>query len=246
MTTAVPDILARIVAHKKAELEQANMSLPELEQRAEAAAADRRDFAAALRSRRPAMIAEIKKASPSKGLLTPDFQPAVNAAEYEAGGAAALSVLTDERFFQGGLDDLQSGAIAVGMPALRKDFTISEYHVIEAAAHGADAILLIAAILTPATDAPLSRTRGAFGMAALVEVHDDGELDAALESGPDDHRREQSKSPQISGHARDVVAARRTHSRWTHSSQRERYREPRSKSTSFDEQDFTRSWSAST
>jgi indole-3-glycerol phosphate synthase len=184
MTTAVPDILARIVAQKKAELEQAKIALPELERRAEAAASERRDFAAALRSQRPAIIAEIKKASPSKGLLTPDFQPAASAREYEAGGAAALSVLTDEHFFQGGLDDLQAARSAVQLPALRKDFTISEYHVIEAAAYGADAILLIAAILTTAQMRSFRELAAQFGMAALVEVHDHTELNAALDSGP--------------------------------------------------------------
>lgn len=184
MTTAVPDILARIVAHKKAELEQAKISLPELERRAEAAASERRDFKAALRSRQPAIIAEIKKASPSKGLLTSDFQPAASATEYEAGGAAALSVLTDERFFQGGLSDLQAARSAVQLPTLRKDFTISEYHVIEAAAYGADAILLIAAILTTAQMRSFRELAAQFGMAVLVEVHDHTELNTALESGP--------------------------------------------------------------
>ena len=184
MTTAVPDILARIVAHKKAELEKARATLPELERRAESAALERRDFAAALRSHTPAIIAEIKKASPSKGVLAPDFHPATSATEYEAGGAAALSVLTDEQFFQGGLDDLQAARSAVRLPALRKDFTISEYHVIQAAAHGADAILLIAAILTAGQMRAYRELASQFSMAALVEVHDEAELDKALESGP--------------------------------------------------------------
>src|SRR5688572_9304663 len=131
MTSAVPDILARIVEHKKAELERVQTPLAELERRAEAAVAGRRDFAQALRSKSPAIISEIKKASPSKGLLSADFRPVQTAVEYEAGGAAALSVLTDERFFQGGLCDLQAARSAVQIPALRKDFTISEYHVLE-------------------------------------------------------------------------------------------------------------------
>ena len=139
MTTAVPDILARIVEHKKAELERVQTPLAELEHRAEAAVSGRRDFSHALRSKRPAIISEIKKASPSKGLLSTNFRPVETALDYEAGGAAALSVLTDERFFQGGLADLEAARSAVGIPALRKDFTISEYHVLEAAAHGADA-----------------------------------------------------------------------------------------------------------
>src|SRR4051812_24890670 len=102
MTSAVPDILARIVEHKKAELERAVTPVRELERLAASNIAQRRDFAAALDARTPAIIAEIKKASPSKGLLTPNFQPAATAIEYESGGAAALSVLTDHRFFQGG------------------------------------------------------------------------------------------------------------------------------------------------
>src|SRR5688572_18604869 len=128
MTSAVPDILARIVEHKKAELEAARTPMAELERRAEAAATDRRDFVSGLRSKSPAIIAEIKKASPSKGLLSEDFRPVENAVEYEAGGAAAVSVLTDSRFFQGGLADLQAARSAVRLPALRKDFTVSEYH----------------------------------------------------------------------------------------------------------------------
>src|ERR1044072_9200556 len=113
MTTAVPDILARIVEHKKAELEQANTPVNQLERLAEAAVSHRRDFALALRSKDPAIIAEIKKASPSKGLLTKDFQPVSKAIEYEAGGAAGLSVLTDHCYFQGSLEDLQAARAAV-------------------------------------------------------------------------------------------------------------------------------------
>lgn len=183
MTSAVPDILARIVEHKKAELEQAQTPLSELERRAEARTPARRDFAAALRSKQPAIIAEIKKASPSKGLLSADFRPVENAESYQSGGAAALSVLTDQRFFQGSLDDLEAARAAVQIPALRKDFTISEYHVLQAAAHGADAILLIAAILTTAELRRYRELAATFRMAALVEVHDAAELEAALESG---------------------------------------------------------------
>lgn len=182
MTTAVPDILARIVEHKKAELENAPVPLRELEKNAAARVAERRDFAESLRGKSPAIIAEIKKASPSKGLLTTNFQPAGNAMDYEAGGAAALSVLTDSRFFQGSLSDLEIARSAVKLPALRKDFTVSEYHVVEAAAHGADAILLIAAILTKDQLRSYRSLAQTFGMAALVEVHDDPELDDALES----------------------------------------------------------------
>ncbi|MCZ2147931.1 MAG: indole-3-glycerol phosphate synthase TrpC [Bryobacterales bacterium] len=183
MVTAVPDVLARIVGHKRTELAALEARRGELEHQAAQRIAQRRDFRAALLSRGPAVIAEIKKASPSKGLLCADFQPAEIALRYEAGGAAALSVLTDERFFQGSLADLESGRAAVGIPALRKDFTLSEAHVVEAAAHGADAILLIAAIFTAAGMRRLRELAADFGMAALVEVHDAEELRAAIDSG---------------------------------------------------------------
>jgi indole-3-glycerol phosphate synthase len=183
MTTVVPDILARIVQHKKAELENVATPLSELEKRATAATSFLRDFSVALRSKNPAIIAEIKKASPSKGLLTPDFRPANTAAQYEAGGAAALSVLTDRSFFQGSLEDLEAARSSVNLPALRKDFTISEYHVLEAAAHGADAILLIAAILTVGEMRRYRELAKQYGMHCLVEIHDDAELDSALGSG---------------------------------------------------------------
>jgi indole-3-glycerol phosphate synthase len=183
MTSAVPDILARIVEHKKVELEQASVPLADLERRASTTVRGRRDFHQALLSKSPAIIAEIKKASPSKGLLSTNFDPVKAAMRYEEGGAAALSVLTDSRFFQGGLQDLEVARAAVQIPALRKDFTISEYHVVEAAAHGADAILLIAAILTPAELRRFRILAADFGIAALVEVHDAAELEIALESG---------------------------------------------------------------
>ena len=183
MTSAVPDILARIVEHKKAELQQARTPVAELERRAEVATRTRRPFENALRSKHPAIISEIKKASPSKGLLSANFRPVEIALEYESGGAAALSVLTDHRFFQGGLDDLQAARSAVQVPTLRKDFTVSEYHVLEAAAHGADAILLIAAILTSGEMRRYRELASSFNVASLVEVHNAAELDAALDSG---------------------------------------------------------------
>jgi indole-3-glycerol phosphate synthase len=183
MTSAVPDILARIFEHKKAELKNVAIPAKELERIAVAESENRRNFEGSLRAHSPAVIAEIKKASPSKGLLTSNFQPAANAIEYESGGATALSVLTDAHFFQGGLADLRAARSAVSLPALRKDFTIDEYHVIEAAANGADAILLIAAILTTGQMRTFRELAASFGMAALVEVHDDAELDSALESG---------------------------------------------------------------
>src|SRR5262249_38874342 len=127
-------------------LEQAQVDLAALEEHA-AARTDFRDFRSALLSHQPAIIAEIKRASPSKGTFTHRFDPAAIAATYAEGGAVALSVLTDEEFFKGSLRDLEAARGAVALPVLRKDFTIADFHVIEAAAHGADAILLIAAIL---------------------------------------------------------------------------------------------------
>jgi len=148
-------------------------------------ASDRRDFRAALCARPPAIIAEIKKASPSKGLLAADFAPARIAAAYQAGGAAALSVLTDERFFQGSLADLEQARAAVKIPSLRKDFTIAPEHILEAAAHGADAILLIAAILSGRELRDFREAAARRQMAALVEVHNRRELDVAIAAGSD-------------------------------------------------------------
>lgn len=179
-THTIPDILARIVAHK---LEQRRgSSIAELERSTHG---PRRDFRAALVSRTPAIIAEIKKASPSKGLLSPNFNPVALAREYESGGAAALSVLTDEHFFQGRLEDLRTARESVAIPALRKDFTLDEYHVVEAAANDADAILLIVAILDARRIRTLRELAASYGMAALVETHDQDELDIALEAGAD-------------------------------------------------------------
>jgi indole-3-glycerol phosphate synthase len=184
MNAVVPDILARIVEYKKAELGSCLIRREELESLALETRAGRRDFRAALTARTPAVIAEIKKASPSKGLIAAgDFDPSVTARDYEAGGAAALSVLTDEQFFHGSLDDLDIARGAVRLPVLRKDFTIDEYHVAEAGARCADAVLLIAAILPTARLRQLREYAGRFGLAALVEVHDERDLDAALESG---------------------------------------------------------------
>jgi indole-3-glycerol phosphate synthase len=183
MIQAVPDILARIVDHKRIELAGAVSRRAELERRAADSAATRRDFRGALASRRPAIIAEVKKASPSKGLLSANFDAEAIAAVYREGGAACLSVLTDGAFFQGSLHDLEAARSVSGLPVLRKDFTIDEFHIIEAAAHGADAILLIAAILPPARLRDFRELAGVYGMAALVEVHDAAELEAALDSG---------------------------------------------------------------
>src|ERR1700733_2623394 len=182
MVRAVPDILARIVEHKRAELVRDAARRGELERRA-ASRTDYRDFRGALVARSPAIIGEIKKASPSKGVLADRFDPVSIARMYSAGGVAALSVLTDREFFQGALGDLEGARAAVSLPVLRKDFTLDEFHVIEAAAQGADAILLIAALLEEKEMRKLRELAGQYRMAALVEVHDDAELDAALGSG---------------------------------------------------------------
>src|ERR1700722_1398109 len=180
MVKALPDILATIVEQKKLDLA---VREPGVEDRAERSIAQRRDFLAALAPNAPAVIAEIKKASPSKGVLAAEFDPAAIARIYEQGGAAALSVLTDEKYFQGSLSDLESARGAVQLPALRKDFTIDAYYVHQAAAHGADAILLIAAILSERQMRDFRELAEHYGMAALVEVHDAEELAPAIASG---------------------------------------------------------------
>ncbi|MGA2598353.1 MAG: indole-3-glycerol phosphate synthase TrpC [Bryobacteraceae bacterium] len=180
MVKAVPDILARIVGQKKAEQRRITSRL---ESEAEESVKYRRDFAAALTRTRPAIISEIKKASPSRGVLTANFDPAATAKAYEDGGAAALSVLTDGPNFQGSLDDLKIARVAVTVPVLRKDFTIGEFDAIEAAAAGADAILLIAAILDEKQLRDYRELAARYGMAALVEVHNEEELAIAVASG---------------------------------------------------------------
>lgn len=180
MLKTIPDILAQIVEQKRLELSDRET---DLDGRAAEAIAGRRDFAAALTKVTPAVIAEIKKASPSKGVLADQFDPASIARAYEEGGAAALSVLTEEKYFRGHLPDLESARGATRLPALRKDFTIDAYHVEEAAAHGADAILLIAAILSEREMRDFRERAEGYRMAALVEVHDSEELRRAVGSG---------------------------------------------------------------
>jgi indole-3-glycerol phosphate synthase len=148
---------------------------------------ERRDFLAALRKPRQgdmALIAEVKKASPSAGVICEDFDPVRIAREYEAAGAGCLSVLTDEKFFQGSLDHLRQIRAAVKIPLLRKDFIIDERQLLEAVEWGADAILLIVAILTDEQLAKFHSLATEFGLAALVEVHDEAELDRALKISP--------------------------------------------------------------
>lgn len=184
MVQAVPDILAKIVETKRSELAFLERDRAMLERLA-SERKPARDFRKALRAQPRSIIAEIKKASPSKGVLLEIFEPSKIAKMYDQGGAACLSVLTDRDYFQGGLKDLQNARAAVGLPVLRKDFTVDPLHVIEAAAHGADAILLIAAILDEREMRDLREQAASFGMAALVEVHDAMELDAAIHSGAD-------------------------------------------------------------
>lgn len=179
------DILERILAAKAAELALAKRSRPlaALREAAEAAPPPR-DFVAALRAKlaagAPAVIAEIKRASPSRGLLREDFDPAAIAAAYERGGAAALSVLTDGEFFRGALEHLVRARAACALPVLRKDFTIEPYQVFEARAAGADCVLLIVAALEEGCLRELEQAARALGMAVLVEAHDARELERAL------------------------------------------------------------------
>jgi indole-3-glycerol phosphate synthase len=181
----VSDILERIVAVKREEIAaaQAKRDFVSLRREAESLGGQR-GFVAALRAKiaagRAGVIAEVKKASPSKGVLREHFVPAEIAASYAAGGAACLSVLTDERFFQGHADYLRAARAACALPALRKDFMVDAYQVVEARAMGADCILLIAACLDDALMADLEAQALALGMDVLVEVHDGAELDRAL------------------------------------------------------------------
>ena len=185
MIDTIPDILAQIVAKKREDLARTALPLERWEREAEVRIAARRDFQAALQARTPAIIAEVKKASPSKGVLSHDFDPVRIATAYQRGGASALSVLTDENFFQGSLADLESARNAVSLPVLRKDFTVASAHIVEAAAHGADAILLIAAILTEREIRDFRESAARYRMAALVEVHNRRELDTAIAAGSD-------------------------------------------------------------
>ena len=174
-------ILDRILEVKRAEIASAKRrsSLAEVEARARRAPATR-DFVGAMRAKNPAVIAEIKKASPSRGVLRSNFDPATIAASYEKGGAACLSVLTDEQFFQGSAQHLIAARSACTLPVLRKDFIVDPYQVAESRALGADSILLIAACLGEAEMIELERLAHALGMAVLVEIHDAAELKRAL------------------------------------------------------------------
>jgi indole-3-glycerol phosphate synthase len=180
------DILARIIATKHEEIAAALAAKPLVIVEAEAAAQPApRDFVGAIRHKiacvQPAVIAEIKKASPSKGIIRPDFQPAEIARSYAAHGAVCLSVLTDRQYFQGCPEYLQAARAACELPVLRKDFMVDRYQVAEARAMGADCILLIAAALSLPEMQALEAQAHGYGMAVLVEVHNGEELDAALQ-----------------------------------------------------------------
>lgn len=179
------DILRKIVAVKRDEVAAAKTRRPLASLRAEAEArGGLRDFVGAMKSAvdagRAAVIAEVKKASPSKGVLREHFVPADIAATYERHGAACLSVLTDGPFFQGSADFLQQARAACALPVLRKDFIVDEYQVVEAREMGADCILLIAACLDDAQMADLEACAHDLGLAVLVEVHDRDELERSL------------------------------------------------------------------
>lgn len=186
MDKLMSDILNKILATKAEEIAAAQARLPLAEVQALAAQqAPARDFVGAIRSKiaagKAAVIAEIKKASPSKGVIRADFKPAEIAASYEQGGAACLSVLTDEQYFQGSADYLKQARAACSLPVLRKDFMIDTYQVYEARAMGADCILLIAAALTLAQMQQLESVAHSLGMTVLVEVHNGEELAQAIQ-----------------------------------------------------------------
>ena len=181
----MPDILTNILQVKRAEVAQARQheTLAALRARAEARK-DLRDFTGALRAKaalgEPAVIAEVKRASPSRGVLRENFDPASIGLSYARAGAACLSVLTDRRFFQGAPAHLHEARKASGLPALRKDFIVDEYQVAESRAWGADCILLIVAALEPDRLRDLEAVAHGLGLAVLVEVHDADELERAL------------------------------------------------------------------
>ena len=177
--------LDKILAATRLTVAKAREAVPTVEVERLAAGHTPRGWADSLRSRSqtgPAVIAEVKKASPSKGVIRPDFDPAWIATRYQEGGAAALSVLTDEPFFQGSLRNLELASAAVQLPCLRKDFMVDEYQCVEARAHAADAVLLIAAALSDADLKRFSQAAREQELDVLVEVHTGEELDRVLDT----------------------------------------------------------------
>ncbi|MFG0679885.1 indole-3-glycerol phosphate synthase TrpC [Pseudomonas sp. xss_4] len=184
---SVPTVLEKIIARKFEEVAErsARVSLAELEQLAKAADAPRGFANAMLRQagrKQPAVIAEIKKASPSKGVIREHFVPADIAVSYEKGGATCLSVLTDVDYFQGADDYLKEARAAVSLPVIRKDFMVDPYQIVEARALGADCVLLIVSALDDVKMAELAATAKSVGLDVLVEVHDGAELERALKT----------------------------------------------------------------
>jgi len=182
------DVLAEILTHKRSELAEAKRRVPPqaMRARAEATREPTRGFRAALRGTPPPrVVAELKRRSPSRGEIRADFDPIGCAKAFADAGAAALSVLTDWRFFGGDLGLLAAVRREVALPLLRKDFVLDPYQVDEARAHGADAVLLIARALAPEALAALCERAAALGLDALVEVHDEAELEVALAAGAD-------------------------------------------------------------
>lgn len=184
---SVPTVLEKIIARKFEEVAErsARVSLAELEHLAKAADAPRGFANAMLRQaarKQPAVIAEIKKASPSKGVIREHFVPADIAVSYEKGGATCLSVLTDVDYFQGADDYLQQARAAVSLPVIRKDFMVDPYQIVEARALGADCVLLIVSALDDVKMAELAATAKSVGLDVLVEVHDGDELERALKT----------------------------------------------------------------
>ena len=180
------DFLTIIVEHKKSEVEAGKKLLPESLLRNEAIKVKRRPFMKKLSEPGPSginIIAEIKRASPSKGFLRPDLDPAEYAAEYEKGGAAAISVLTDRDYFKGDSDDLIRAREASSLPVLRKDFIISSYQIYETSAMGADALLLIARILSKQQIKDYLALCNELAMDTLVEVHSEKDLETASDAG---------------------------------------------------------------
>ncbi len=172
-------VLEQIIVRKRAELvaDRALVKEEELERRKKPT---RRGFRSYLQKKAPAIISEIKKASPSAGTIADNFKPGEIARSYERAGAACLSVLTDKQFFQGSLDDLTEARASCGLPVLRKDFTLDRYHLLQASVAGADCVLLIVAALTDPELRDLLKQAGEFELDVLVEVHDEAELDRAL------------------------------------------------------------------